>query len=108
MLVLDMKKPQPNILLINTDQQRWDCLSCEGHPVVLTPTMDSIAARGVRFSRFYSACPSCIAARRSMLTGQDPQTHGFVGYEDGVEWDEKKSPTVQQVLKDAGYRVVAR
>ena len=102
-----MKKtsdPAPNILFINTDQQRGDCLSCEGHPVLLTPTMDAIAARGVRFSHFYSSCPSCIAARRTMLTGQDPQTHGFVGYHDGVEWDMARSPTLPQVLREHGYQ----
>jgi len=93
---------RPNILFINTDQQRGDCLSAEGHPVLQTPNMDGIAAAGVRFSRFYSACPSCIAARRSMLVGQDPQTHGLVGYHDGLEWD--APPTLPQVLKEDGYQ----
>ena len=93
---------RPNILFINTDQQRGDCLGVEGHPVLLTPNMDGLAARGVRFSRFYSACPSCIAARRSMLSGQDPQTHGMVGYRDGVEWD--APPTLPQVLAEGGYQ----
>ncbi len=99
---------QPNILFICTDQQRGDCLGVEGHPVLQTPNMDGIAAAGVRCSRFYSTCPSCIATRRSMLSGQYPRTHGMVGYRDGVEWD--APPTLPQVLREHGYqtRLVGR
>ncbi len=94
-------KNQPNVLLIMTDQQRGDCLGIDGHPVLLTPTMDRIAGRGVRFSRAYSTCPSCIAARRSLLSGQFPATHGMRGYRDFIEW--KAPPTLPQVLSDHGY-----
>lgn len=97
-----MPDQRPNIVLINTDQQRGDCLGVERHPVLLTPNMDGIAAAGVRFTAFYAACPSCIAARRSMLSGQEPQTHGMVGYQDGVEWD--APPTLPQVLGESGYQ----
>lgn len=93
---------RPNILLIMTDQQRGDCLGVEGHPVLQTPNMDSIAHRGVRFTRAYSTCPSCIAARRSLLSGQFPRTHGMVGYRDGVGWD--APVTLPQALRDAGYQ----
>jgi arylsulfatase A-like enzyme len=85
-----------------TDQQRGDCLSSDGHPVLLTPNMDSIAGAGVRFSKAYTPCPTCIAARRSLLSGQNPGTHGMVGYQDGVEWD--APPTLPGVLKEAGYQ----
>ena len=93
---------RPNILLIMTDQQRGDALSIEGHPCLLTPNMDSIGGAGVRFSRAYSTCPSCIAARRSILSGQFPATHGMVGYNDGIEWD--APPTLPSVLRDNGYQ----
>jgi len=93
---------RPNILFIMTDQQRGDCLSAEGHEVLRTPNMDGIAAAGVRFSRFYSACPSCIGTRRSILSGQDPATHGMVGYREGVEWD--APPTLPGVLREHGYQ----
>ena len=95
---------RPNIILIHTEHHRGDSLGCEDHPVLLTPNMDTIAHHGVRFSRFYSACPSCIAARRSILTGQDPQTHGMVGYRDGIEWD--GIPTLPGILREAGYQTV--
>ncbi len=92
---------RPNILLIMTDQQRGDCLSIAGHPVLLTPNMDTIAGNGVRFSNMYSTCPTCIAARRSLLSGQFPSTHGMVGYKDSVEWD--APVTLPQALKESGY-----
>jgi len=85
-----------------TDQQRGDCLGIEGHPVLMTPNMDHIAGAGVRFARCYSTCPSCIAARRSLLSGQFPSTHGMMGYRDKVEWD--APPTLPGVLRQAGYQ----
>lgn len=93
---------RPNFLLIMTDQQRGDCLGIEQHPVLLTPTMDRIAGQGVRFSRAYATCPVCIPARRSLLAGQFPATHGMVGYQDGVEW--AAPATLPQVLGEHGYQ----
>jgi len=96
-----MKTP-PNFLVIMTDQQRGDCLSIDGHPALLTPNMDSIAGAGVRFSHAYTTCASCIAARRSFMSGQFPPTHGMVGYREGVEWD--APPTLPGVLAANGYQ----
>lgn len=92
---------RPNFLVIMTEQHRGECLGIEDHPVLLTPNMDSIAGSGVRFRRAYSTCPTCIATRRSFLSGQHPDTHGMVGYRSGVEWD--APPTMPGVLRDAGY-----
>ncbi|MBI3986199.1 MAG: sulfatase-like hydrolase/transferase [Lentisphaerae bacterium] len=94
----DEKKP--NILFIMPDQMRGDCLSLEHHPAALTPNMDEIGGQGAHFTRAYSTCASCIPARRSLLTGQFPATHGMVGYEEGCPL---KAPTLPQVLRDAGY-----
>lgn len=93
----------PNIILIHTDQQRGDCLGVAGHPVLETPNMDGLAMQGVRCNRFYAACPSCIAARRSIMTGLDPQTHGMVGYVEGWEFEH---PTIPSILRDHGYQTM--
>jgi arylsulfatase A-like enzyme len=93
---------RPNILLIMTDQQRGDCLSIADHPVLMTPNMDAIAGAGARFTRAYVTCPSCIAARRSILSGQFPPTHGMVGYHDNLEWE--APPTLPGVLRSTGYQ----
>lgn len=91
----------PNIVLIMTDQQRGDCLSAEGHPVLQTPTMDAIGQLGARFRRAYSTCPVCIPARRSLMSGQFPATHGMLAYRDNVEWS--PAATLPGTLRDAGY-----
>lgn len=93
--------PKPNILLFINEQHRGDCLSIAGHPVLMTPNMDAIAAAGVRFTEAHSDCPTCIAARRSILSGQFPSTHGMVGYQEGVRWDIEQ--TLPAILSEAGY-----
>ncbi len=97
-------EPQrPNILLIMTDQQRGDCLGIDGHPVLQTPYLDYLAGSGVRCRHAYTTCPSCVPARRSLMSGQHPHHTGMVGYRDGVEW-EAPPPLLPQVLRDHGYQ----
>ncbi|GAF70894.1 unnamed protein product, partial [marine sediment metagenome] len=93
---------RPNIVMILVDQMRWDCLSAAGHPVVETPNLDELAYRGVRFSAAYSACPSCIAARASIMTGLCPSNHGRLGYRDGVPW--RYDTMLPALLGDAAYQ----
>jgi arylsulfatase A-like enzyme len=70
---------QPNFLLFITDQHRVDYLSCYGHPVLKTPHIDSIAARGTRFESFYVATPVCMPNRSTLMTGRMPSVHGARG-----------------------------
>ena len=65
---------KPNILLIMTDQQCADALSCAGNPWVKTPAMDSIAERGVRFTKAYANLPVCMPQRYTWFTGRLPCT----------------------------------
>jgi arylsulfatase A-like enzyme len=67
---------RPNFVLFITDQHRADYLSCYGHPVLKTPHIDSIAARGVSFDRFYVATPVCMPNRATLMTGRMPSVHG--------------------------------
>ena len=70
--------PRPNILLVMTDQQSADAMSCRmGKAFINTPAMDSLAARGVSFTRAYTANPLCVPARASLFTGQLPHVTGF-------------------------------
>ena len=91
---------RPNILMIVTDQQRGDCLSLDGHPVVQTPHIDEIGGSGAFFRHAYSACPLCIPARRTLLTGMRACSHGLVGNQ-RIDMD---LPTLPQVLKNEGYQ----
>lgn len=83
-----------------TEQHRGDSLSCEGHPVLLTPTLDHIAGRGARFSHAYSSCPVCIPARLSFLKGQFPSTHGIVSYAH-KPWSGR---SIADEMSEAGYQ----
>ena len=74
-----MASDRPNIVLILTDQQRGDALGIEGHPVLQTPNLDWLAATGARFTRAYAECPSCVPARRTMMSGTAPAANGAVG-----------------------------
>lgn len=78
---------RPNVVLICVDQWRGDCLSVDGHPVVHTPYLDDLALSGARFSRAYSATPVCVPARAALFTGLSQESHGRVGYRDGVPWN---------------------
>lgn len=97
-----MNDQPPDIILIITEQQRGDCLGADGHPVLQTPTMDELAISGARFRRCYSDCPVCMPARRTILAGQFPVSHGLLANAPGFEW--QPEATLAQVLRDHGYQ----
>lgn len=68
--------PQPNVLLILTDDQRWDTLSCAGHPHLRTPNLDRLAQEGVRFANAFCTTSLCSPSRASILSGLYAHTHG--------------------------------
>lgn len=92
---------RPNVLLICTDQQRTDTLSCYGSTFTRTPGFDRVAEQGTRFSRAY--CPSavCTPSRASMMSGQYTIRHGAwnVGVNTG-----RDVPFLSDRLGQAGYQ----
>ena len=60
---------RPNILFITLDQFRHDAMSCAGHGVVQTPSLDALAQHGVRFARHYSQAAPCSPGRAALYTG---------------------------------------
>ncbi|WP_294122649.1 arylsulfatase [uncultured Collinsella sp.] len=96
------KEQRPNVLLIMCDQMRGDCLGIDGHPDVKTPYLDTLAAHGMLFENAYSACPSCIPARATLLTGKTPAGTGRVGYRDGVDWE--YDHMMAEEMRDGGYQ----
>ena len=68
---------QPNIILFLSDDQRHDLMGCAGHPILKTPTMDRLAAHGVRFENMFVTTPICAASRATLLTGLYERTHRF-------------------------------
>ena len=59
-----------NLLFIISDEHQARALSCAGHPIVRTPNIDRLAARGTRFTAAYTPCPICVPARASLATGR--------------------------------------
>ncbi|MEZ5412784.1 MAG: sulfatase-like hydrolase/transferase [Opitutaceae bacterium] len=92
---------RPNILLITSDQHRFDHLGCMGTPGFVTPNLDRMAREGVHFNRAYTPCPICTPTRVSLLTGQYPSRHG--AYSIGVTLKPFPTVTLPSVLSAAGY-----
>lgn len=69
-------KPR-NLLLVVTDDQRFDQMSCADHPVLQTPAMDGLAKRGVRFTNSFVTTAICAASRASIMTGRREGLHGY-------------------------------
>lgn len=91
---------RPNILLLYTDQQRWDALARAGNPHIHTPNLDRLAADGVMFTNAFCNNPVCMPSRQSMLSGQYPSSLGCCC--NGIEMDETV-PMIHTVLKPYGY-----
>lgn len=64
-----------NVLFITVDQWRGDSLSCLGHPMVRTPTLDALADSGVTFTRHFANTAPCGPSRASLLTGMYAMNH---------------------------------
>lgn len=93
---------RPNFLLICTDHWPAQLRRAEGWSSLLTPTLDRLAKEGVEFSNMFSECPVCIPARRSLMTGTTPKTHGDRVYSDRMPMP--GLPTLASVFRDAGYQ----
>ncbi|MDE2810077.1 MAG: sulfatase-like hydrolase/transferase [Gemmatimonadota bacterium] len=93
----------PNIVLIVTDQQRWDTLGCLGYDHVITPHIDRLAARGVAFSRAFVQGAVCGPSRNSIVSGQYVHTHGIDRNE---AWLTPEQPNWIEQLRDGGYHTV--
>lgn len=94
---------RPNLLFLLTDDQRADDLGCYGNTVIKTPHLDSLAERGVRFTRFFVTSSICMASRSSYFTGRIERSHGCnFYYRDLAAKAWAQSYPVR--LKQAGYR----
>jgi uncharacterized sulfatase len=93
---------RPNILLVTTDQQRWDALSLWGTPGYRTPHIDRLGREGARFDWSYCPSPVCTPARVSMITGQYSTRHG--AYTIGMSpVPALEGRTLGSLLGEAGY-----
>ncbi|WP_206313322.1 sulfatase-like hydrolase/transferase [Streptomyces coryli] len=90
----------PNILLICTDQQRFDAVQAYGNPEIHTPHLDRLAAQGVLFENAYVQSPVCGPSRGSLMTGRYVHSHGL--WANGVQLPDHERLFTRE-LADAGY-----
>jgi len=95
-----MSKEQPNILLIMSDQQRYDSLGCYGADWVQTPNLDRLVEEGVLFENCYANNPICTPSRASLFTGKHLPGHGVYKLHDIFPEDEV---LFTKRLQKAGY-----
>jgi arylsulfatase A-like enzyme len=86
-----------NLLFITADQWRGECLSVLGHPTVLTPHLDALAADGVLFRNHYAQCTPCGPSRTSLYTGLYLQNHRST--QNGVPLDSRHSNLALELRK---------
>ncbi len=91
---------RPNILLICTDQQRFDALGAAGNDEIDTPHLDRLAAQGAMFTHTYVQAPVCAPSRASLMSGQYLTGHGLHANGVAVRPGE---PLLPEVLADGGY-----
>ena len=94
--------PRPNILLITTDQQRWDTFGAFKPAFMQTPHLDHLAYDGVSFRYAYVNCPTCVASRTSIMTGQSAFTHQMGTNGKTCDYFGEEN-TLPSVMKSAGY-----
>ena len=91
-----------NTLILLTDEQDAHALGCAGHPFVKTPHLDSLAARGTRFTQALTPSPICVPARAALATGR--WVHD-IGYWDNAMGYDGRVPSWGHALQKAGHRV---
>ncbi len=94
---------RPNILMILTDDQRYDDLGAAGNPVIRTPNLDRLAGTGVFFRHAYVSSSVCMASRATIFTGLVERRHACNFYYRNLAGDLwRQSYPVR--LRAAGYR----
>lgn len=101
-----MPQARPNIVLITTDQQRFDTVGPCAPPFMRTPHLDVLARQGVTFSRAYADCPICVPSRLSIMNGQYAHTHGMRGNGSSSDYLHEAT-TLPSLLARAGYQTAA-
>ena len=108
LMAADVSKP--NVIIILTDDQGYNDLSCYGSKTIKSPRIDQLAAEGLKLTSYYVASPVCSASRAALLTGRYPQSVGVPGVffpNRGHKGLDPKYQTIAELLKTAGYATKA-
>ena len=92
---------RPNFLILTTDQHNPTCLGYAGHPLVRSPNIDTLAARGMVFDRAYVSNPLCTTSRATLFTGLTTRGPRVRNKGIPLSYD---VPTMPEALRQAGYQ----
>ncbi|MBN9693010.1 MAG: sulfatase [Verrucomicrobia bacterium] len=95
--------PRPNVVLLLTDDQRFDTIRRAGNRVIQTPHLDRLAADGILFRQAFVTTPICCTSRASLLTGQYARRHRIDDFATDFR-PEQWSQTYPAQLRSVGYR----
>ncbi|SHJ56785.1 choline-sulfatase [Shimia gijangensis] len=95
---------EKNLLIIMSDEHRRDAMGCMGHPIVKTPHLDALAARGAVFEHAYTPSPICVPARAALATGE--WVHAVGHWDSATPYAGQQTSWMHQ-LRDAGVEVVS-
>jgi len=98
-----MQNDKPNIVLITTDQQRFDTFGSYAPPYMRTPHLDYLSNDGITFSRAYADCPVCVPGRAAVMTGKSVFSHGM-GINDRTNEYFTTENTLPTLLRQCGYQ----
>jgi len=102
MIGISAAESRPNVLFIISDDLNTS-IGCYGHPLVKTPHIDRLAARGVRFERAYCQFPLCGPSRNSMLTGLYPNSTGILANSQIFRQTIPQQLSLSHALRMQGY-----
>jgi choline-sulfatase len=92
-----------NVLFINSDQHSPRVLGCYGNPVVQTPNLDALAARGTMFRNAYCPTPICVPSRASLATGR--YAHTIDSWDNGTPYVGTEAQSWGHRLSEQGHKV---
>ena len=98
---------RPNILLITTDQQRFDTIASHGNPYIDTPHLDWLSDEGISFMRAYADCPICMPSRATIMTGKAGYELGLTG-NSNERFPLARERTLPELLGRNGYQTRAQ
>jgi arylsulfatase A-like enzyme len=94
---------RPSVVLLLTDDLRWDCLGCAGHPVLRTPNLDRLASEGAMFRNAFVTTSICAISRASIVSGRYCRSHKVGDFATPLP-PAVLAETFPALLKRAGYR----
>lgn len=101
--MITLSKPR-NVVVIMSDEHSPKIIGCTGHPIISTPNLDALAARGTRFTSAYTTSPICVPARAAFALGKYINQ---IGFWDNADAYDGSQPSWHHLLRESGHEVVS-